>query len=33
MLDIRPNCEHFGKDLSNTSSDAMICSFECINES
>ena len=29
MLDIRPNCEHCGKDLPNTSSDAMICSFEC----
>ena len=29
MLDIRPNCEHCGKDLPNTSTDAMICSFEC----
>lgn len=29
MLDIRPNCEHCNKDLPNTSTDAMICSFEC----
>ncbi|MBA6155060.1 DUF1272 domain-containing protein [Tenacibaculum sp. S7007] len=29
MLDIRPNCEHCGKDLPNTSTEAMICSFEC----
>ncbi len=29
MLEIRPNCEHCGKDLPNTSTDAMICSFEC----
>lgn len=29
MLEIRPNCEHCGKDLPNTSVDAMICSFEC----
>lgn len=29
MLEIRPNCEHCGKDLPNTSADAMICSFEC----
>ena len=29
MLEIRPNCEHCGKDLPNTSSEAMICSFEC----
>ena len=29
MLEIRPNCEHCGKELPNTSTDAMICSFEC----
>ncbi len=29
MLDIRPNCEHCGKNLPNTSTEAMICSFEC----
>ncbi len=29
MLEIRPNCEHCGKHLSNTSTEAMICSFEC----
>ncbi|WP_299885815.1 DUF1272 domain-containing protein [uncultured Lacinutrix sp.] len=29
MLDLRPNCEHCNKDLPNTSTDAMICSFEC----
>lgn len=29
MLELRPNCEHCGKDLPNTSSEAMICSFEC----
>lgn len=29
MLDIRPNCEHCNKELPNTSTDAMICSFEC----
>lgn len=29
MLTIRPNCEHCDKDLPNTSTDAMICSFEC----
>lgn len=29
MLDIRPNCEHCNKDLPNTATDAMICSFEC----
>lgn len=29
MLAIRPNCEHCGKDLPNTSTEAMICSFEC----
>ena len=29
MLEIRPNCEHCNKNLPNTSTDAMICSFEC----
>lgn len=29
MLEIRPNCEHCGKALPNTSTEAMICSFEC----
>lgn len=29
MLDIRPNCEHCNKRLPNTSTIAMICSFEC----
>ena len=29
MLEIRPNCEHCDKDLPNTSTEAMICSFEC----
>ncbi len=29
MLEIRPNCEHCNKDLPNTSTDAMICSYEC----
>ncbi|WP_281540656.1 DUF1272 domain-containing protein [Maribacter aestuarii] len=29
MLEIRPNCEHCGKDLPNSSTEAMICSFEC----
>ena len=29
MLEIRPNCEHCGKSLPNTSEEAMICSFEC----
>ncbi len=29
MLEIRPNCEHCGKELPNTSAEAMICSFEC----
>ena len=29
MLEIRPNCEHCNKDLPNTSTEAMICSFEC----
>lgn len=29
MLAIRPNCEHCNKELPNTSTEAMICSFEC----
>ncbi len=29
MLEIRPNCEQCGKDLPNTSTEVMICSFEC----
>jgi hypothetical protein len=29
MLEIRPNCEHCNKALPNTSTEAMICSFEC----
>lgn len=29
MLEIRPNCEHCNKDLPNTSTEAMICSYEC----
>lgn len=29
MLQIRPSCEHCDKDLPNSSSEAMICSFEC----
>ncbi len=29
MLEIRPNCEHCNKVLSNTTTEAMICSFEC----
>ena len=29
MLEIRPSCEHCNKELPNTSTDAMICSFEC----
>lgn len=29
MLELRPNCEHCDKDLPNTATDAMICSFEC----
>ena len=29
MLEIRPNCEHCGKDLPYNSTEAMICSFEC----
>lgn len=29
MLETRPNCEHCNKDLPNTSTEAMICTFEC----
>lgn len=29
MLEIRPICENCGKDLSNDSTEAMICTFEC----
>ena len=29
MLEIRPNCEHCNKDLPNSSTEAMICSYEC----
>lgn len=29
MLEIRPNCEHCNKDLPVSSTEAMICSFEC----
>ncbi len=29
MLEIRPCCEHCGKDLPNEATDAMICTFEC----
>lgn len=29
MLEIKPNCEHCNKTLPNTSTEAMICSFEC----
>ena len=29
MLEIRPNCEHCGKELPPDSTEAMICSFEC----
>ena len=29
MLEIKPNFEHCNKDLPNTSTEAMICSFEC----
>ncbi|MEZ4805579.1 MAG: DUF1272 domain-containing protein [Bacteroidia bacterium] len=29
MLEIRPNCEHCGMSLENTSELAMICTFEC----
>ena len=29
MLDLRPCCEHCGKDLPPESTEAMICTFEC----
>ena len=29
MLELRPNCECCDKDLSPTSTEAMICTFEC----
>jgi hypothetical protein len=29
MLEIRPSCEHCNKDLPNSSTEAMMCSFEC----
>lgn len=29
MLEIRPVCEHCGKNLPANSTEAMICSFEC----
>ena len=29
MLEIRPTCEHCNTALPNTSTEAMICSFEC----
>lgn len=29
MLELRPNCEHCNKALPNSSSEAMICSYEC----
>ncbi len=29
MLEMRPNCECCDTDLSTTSTEAMICSFEC----
>jgi hypothetical protein len=29
VLEIRPCCEHCGRDLPNTSPDARICTFEC----
>lgn len=29
MLELRPACEHCGKDLPNDSTEAMICTFEC----
>ncbi|MEO6690164.1 MAG: DUF1272 domain-containing protein [Dokdonella sp.] len=29
MLELRPHCECCGKDLAPTSTDAMICTFEC----
>lgn len=29
MLELRPVCEHCGKELPNHSTEAMICTFEC----
>jgi len=29
MLELKPNCELCNKELSPTTTDAMICSFEC----
>jgi hypothetical protein len=29
MLELRPNCEHCGRDLPPAAGDAMICTFEC----
>jgi uncharacterized protein len=29
MLEIKPTCENCGKQLSNESDEAMICTFEC----
>ncbi len=29
MLELRPNCEHCGKNLPPDSLEAMICSYEC----
>ena len=29
MLELRPCCEHCGKDLPNDSNEAYICTFEC----
>lgn len=29
MLEIRPDCEHCGRDLPPNSADARICSYEC----
>ena len=29
MLELRPNCEHCNKPLPPSSTEAMICSFEC----
>lgn len=29
MLEMRPNCEYCGTDLSPTGHDARICTFEC----